>query len=672
MQVIGSPPSQPIATDAGPDKAFQTAGARCHSVSRDELLAIGLILLVAACLRVAWIIALPVQPESDFATFYQMTTLIADGKWLPQSYGWTFGGPGYPVTLAPLLAAGGGLTAIRAANLAFQLGTIVAVWLLGRQTVGRRGGLAGAAIAGLCPGIWTFAPLVAAENLAMFLLVSGMACLAARRPGLTGITGACVAGLVITRPAYIGFPLVVVISLFLLKGAVWRHLAWLLAGMWLIAAPYVVLNLSNGAPALSNQGSSWQLWLVNNERSTGSWFPAAEQPDYPFKGIERLEGGAEKVAEAQQKLAIQFVLTNPQESVRRAVMRHKANWVGDHAGVFWTLDRAGPNLGNGIPLRRHLADIADRYFIAIIAAALVTVVRFRKDSQRLLPVVLPIFYAIPVLALAEANGRYHSVVVPFLCVLAGGAISPGRRLVWLILIVGSAVSLGRLVPLEAVLIILIAIVPLGYLIRTVPLGRKSRPSEAWPGLPRWGVRALAAAVIFVSCFAAVRLADRFLTELEAVRPEGWEAYNSTPGRLYDSTQLELRDSDPSHNLIGVSYPDAVELGFQSQPHSGDAAGVVRRLYGLRPGKTYLFYLQVFDPGRDGDPSETITVILNGKPIWHSSPDLDRSPAWNYLAVPWVADDEFVIIRVERTAGNNAEASARAVPMVRTLHLYPKY
>src|SRR5690349_7845249 len=57
------------------------------------------VLLLAAALRVVWSNLMPVPPESDYATFYDMVHQLARGKWDPNGYGWLYKGPGYPLLL---------------------------------------------------------------------------------------------------------------------------------------------------------------------------------------------------------------------------------------------------------------------------------------------------------------------------------------------------------------------------------------------------------------------------------------------------------------------------------------------------------------------------------------------------------------------------------------------
>jgi hypothetical protein len=122
----------------------------------------------------------------------------------------------------------------------------------------------------------------------------------------------------------------------------------------------------------------------------------------------------------------------------------------------------------------------------------------------------------------------------------------------------------------------------------------------------------------------------------------------------------------------VSYPDGVALQFADDLVPGEVLVIVRTLPHLEPGTTYQFYLQVYDPGPDADPSETLTVTLNDRTVWQRGPGEAAAAGWQYLSIPWAADGSAVTIRVERRAGTNPEASGRAAPVVRTLHLYPKY
>jgi len=298
----------------------------------EELLALGGILALGLAIRLVWVQAMPVPPESDFATYYQMAQTIAHGQWLANDYGWVLGGPVYPLALAPILALGGDLGGIRVANVAFQLGTVLAVWLAGRALFGPGAGLASALLAALAPGLWLWAPLVAAENLSMLLLMAIVATLSAlwHRPRCApawALLGGLTVALAYARPAYLGLGPLIVVAAVLVGGwtdGQWlagRRLAPLALGVVLVLAPLVTANYRGDGPLFPIGAASFQLWMQNNERATGAWYAAGAQDDYPFRD---LPPDADLRA-AQVKLALQFMVANPHAALAGFLTRHDLN-----------------------------------------------------------------------------------------------------------------------------------------------------------------------------------------------------------------------------------------------------------------------------------------------------------------------------------------------------------
>jgi 4-amino-4-deoxy-L-arabinose transferase-like glycosyltransferase len=98
---------------------------------------------------------MPVPPVSDYATFHEVARLIAAGEWQPNAFGWLFGGPIYPLVLAPLTSLGdAGLPAMRVLNALLQTAAVALCWVLARDLFGRPAAYAAAIIAAFLPGLW--------------------------------------------------------------------------------------------------------------------------------------------------------------------------------------------------------------------------------------------------------------------------------------------------------------------------------------------------------------------------------------------------------------------------------------------------------------------------------------------------------------------------------------
>jgi hypothetical protein len=642
-------------------------------VARTEWVCLGAILFVAAAIRLGWIVLLPVDPDSDFLTFYQMAHHMADGRWLPTSYGWSRQGPGYPLVLAPLVALGGGVTAIGVANALLQTATVGCVWLLGRRFFGPPAALAGAALAAVLPGLWLYSTLVASENLTILLIVA-IALVTSRGPrGWSALLlGALAAVLAYARPSYLPFaPFTAVALLDRDPRATFARVRWYLLGIALVFVPIATANLANGGRVLPIGAAGEELWLLNNERATGTWFDAVAADDYPFHG---LTTDPVELSAAQRKLALQFIAANPGRFLDSLVQHHKINWTADRLSTFWTIGQAPDEKRDRVPWVGEVPGLTNGLYLAVLLLAAVAAVRFGRRTDLLLPFLFPLGYTFVLLAVVEGNDRYHAAMLPLLCVLAGAALVPLRNLRWAIPAVAVVWWLGPRVDAGAWSIAIVVLVPAVLIALDWLAGRVPRVAAIASGHP---LPATIAAVAIVALPLAgvagvATVADRQLADLTAVDPAGWQRDQSRPGESRTSLPLILLDSGTTPGVRQVSYPNAVPLAFAGDPAPEEIAGLNRTLTGLQPGTRYRFYLQVYDPGIDGDPGETLSVSLNGQPVWQRLPANAEAGAWRDVSVVWIADGPAVTIRVERRAGTDPAAARRPEPVVRNLHLYPKY
>jgi len=684
------------------------------------------ILTVAAVARLLWLRWFPMPPESDFATFLDMATKISHGAWRPDEYGWVYQGSGYPTLIAPLIALGGGLDALRLVNVAAQLLMVSGVWLLARRLFGPRGAAVAGALAAVMPGLWSYVPLLAAESVAMMPLVAVALLL---RPSASlwqsGALGVAVGMLAFTRPSFLPFVLLVLVAtLFLTPAgrwwARWQRPLLFVAGLLLVATPVMALNVTNGGPPLPSGAAGWQTWLVNNEHATGAWFDASADDAYPFAGLT----DADETRAAQSKLGVQFVVANPRTAAEAMLDRYHLNWQSDAMGIDWTFDRAPEAWQNRVPFASHLKGVAQVLYVLALVLAAVAAVRHRSRVALLLPVVLPLGYAMAILAVAEANARYHAMFVPLICVMAGGALVPadwstrrvvrpkwwrrpgwsgstdraGSRSSWL-----ARLTAVALLGVVAVLLVLgfserlwerwrfslppwlVAVVVLVPLVgcALAQLATHWQRIVAWAARPSWrwpAVAGFCALITLLPVWTVVAGVDQRLTEIAAVSPSGWErtivpaggAANAGTDPEAASLPLLLQDSGTAPPLRQVSFPDAVLLQFDAASRPGDVVRLTRTLTNIHVGEAYVFYLQVYDPGLDGDPTERLTITLNGGTVWERPPGGTEPAEWRYVRVDWTADTTALTMTVSRTAGQGYDPGTTATPRVRTLHLYPQY
>lgn len=628
------------------------------------------IVALAGAIRLAWINFVPVPPESDFKTFTEMSVVIAHGSWWPNSYGWTFQGFGYPLTIAPFVLVAG-VDGIRLANVLFQLGAVLCAWALGRRLFGAASGLAAGGALALFPGAWAYTTLVASENLSMLLLVLiGLVAARPTRRWMPAVAGGSTALLAFARPAYIPF-VVVAAMLVAFAGSEGRNarLRSYMVGLALVAVPFLGLNNRFGGPLLPLGNLGVTQWMVHNERATGAWFAATDSDAYPFNGLGPKDDPLDDplVASAQRKLALQFVILNPAESLKQVAVRHGFNWDDDRQVMNWTVGRPPETGRSRIPTESAFTRFGDAAYTALLGFAAAAAIRFRRDVGVLIGIALPVAYGVVLYDIALGDGRYHAIALPLLAVLAGGLFSAKPGLLWSGLGLFLAMA-GGTSGMAGALILLVVGVPVATWIAPSSLRVRSlHDAFAHSSMVRLAALAAVAALVVVAVSTRA-IAQRLEAEVRAVDPIGWSGYQrAADGRIApEPLQLEPTESKP--NVRRVSYPDAAMLTFSST-NPGDIAGLQRTIPDLVPGDVYQFYVQVYDPGAE---DEEFRVLLNEQVVWRHGPEEQPTGGWRYLSIPWRADASAVTVRVERRAGTATPASRSAAAMVRSLHLYPAY
>ena len=651
--------------------------SRTHSAGADgpsPYRALVAIAAVALLIRVAWVIAMPIQPESDYETFRQMRDVIRSGGWWADSFGWMFQGPLYPTVLAMVPDFGSqGLLGLQLFNSAAQTITVILVYVGARYAFGMRAGLAAAAIAAVLPGLWLFTPLLAAENLAQ-LLLTFIVVVVMRPPTPTGLAfaGAAAGALAFTRPAFLLFPLAVLAVALLRQSRVARR--WLalsfVAGCLVATLPLINANLQNGGPLLPAAGAGWQPWLVYNERSTGQWFPAQAANDYPFQGLPEPD-----ISGAQRKLAAQFVLANPGRAAISVAERLAITWRSDRTAIDWTTARTTGDR-NRLPMENYLPALADSLYVFALALASAGAVWWLRTPV-LAAIVAPLTYTVVLQLISEGNGRYHMPLLPMVAMLAGAALAKASADRIVVLALGATVALlGALMwPVAAWLAVAIATIPFVSVL-TRWLHRTWRRRKAfWSTHRRTSLTAaiLLTALLVVSSMAGAGWARNELEALSAVAPGGWQPYAQRPAGGAASTLgvMAIESAPERVGLRNVSYPAAVRLSFPEGPQAGDIVGISKTFRGLEVAQTHVLYLQLFDPADAGLEDEALAVKINGREVWTRPAHQLSQPQWTYIAVPWAADAPVATVQVQRTAVDVTRVGTEPV-RVRSVHLYPEY
>jgi 4-amino-4-deoxy-L-arabinose transferase-like glycosyltransferase len=246
---------------------------------------LGLILLIAACLRLAYLIALWASPlfllngirGLDMATYYSMAELFARAQ-LPDPPAPFFQAPLYPVFLAAIMRLVPNASFALLTTTQVGLGVLACALLyeLGRRLVSPAVGLVAAALYAAYPLAWYYGGLLLSENLLVVLLLglalAVSAVLESPRSWRMWLATGCICGLATVARANIALVLPALVL------AVWltrRTVPW--AGIVVAGVAFTVMVLPaaiyNSLAAGSLQFTSTQgnhLWLSGNtEFATG-------------------------------------------------------------------------------------------------------------------------------------------------------------------------------------------------------------------------------------------------------------------------------------------------------------------------------------------------------------------------------------------------------------------
>ena len=379
------------------------------------------ILVLAFVLRLAWMLAVPIDPISDSVVYDIFAQRLAAG----QGYTWPDGMPTvyWPVGASALYAAvyaifGHSFAAIGALNLIMGTLLVAAIYALARTRFSAQVASLAALIAALWPGWIQFTTILSGELPSTLLLVAGMiAILSDRRPCLiyVALGALCLVGASYVRPT--SLPLIVAVPFFgILLTRGWRPalvgtvLAIVVAAVAI--APWAARNQALfDKPVLVSANFGANLWMGNNPQSDGSYM---ELPD----GLPKNEVERDSLL-AQQ--AIGFIRDNPVRFLQFSLHRVVDSFGRETIGVAWN-ENALPE-----PVVTPLKLISSLYWLVAFALSVVGVAAFLWERPVRLfdPLVFSpaLFAAIAIFIVG--GDRYHFGMMPFVAIFGAHAISKG-------------------------------------------------------------------------------------------------------------------------------------------------------------------------------------------------------------------------------------------------------
>ncbi len=320
---------------------------------RRHLPALGLILLTALAVRLAWIAFIhpdPTDGRFDDTVWYRVSAhFFANGDGYVNPFtgtstaGWP---PGYPVFLGHVFQYfGEGLAQTYITNAVLAAATIPIIYCIGLILFDRPTALIGAAAMAVWPGQVYFTSLTLSEPLFTFLfsLALLLMLLATRvssgRGGIVLAFGVVTALATLTRgQALVLLPLALVV--WVLAGYRWRPaIAWVMLAAFVVAvmmAPWVARNQHKlGSPVLVATNFGVNVWIGNHDTATGRRGipePEAPQPSRANISQPEFEVKADNLA---LRTGLTYMRHHPAREFTLALSKVRAMYESDATALDW-------------------------------------------------------------------------------------------------------------------------------------------------------------------------------------------------------------------------------------------------------------------------------------------------------------------------------------------------
>jgi hypothetical protein len=337
---------------------------------RAERVIVAAVLALSAALRVYAITQLPIQPSTDFLTYYRIAEMLTEGHLSASGYsGYIAEFPhiiGFPFILSLLFRiTGPSVQAGLYLNMAFSLASVYLIYRIARTLSGRLAGLVALAAAAFWPSQILYGAILASEPsfTCLLLLCIWLFIYLFRYPAKTStvegavflcvILGALLALSNGVRP--LASVLLIAIILCFIPCAVhfnknekmlngrftraacqgWFRAALVLS-IFLICNHFIGRAISNNiAYELPGSAASFgfNLMVGVNTESNGAW----NQEDAAFFAEQFARTNSAKAAqEASLAVALRRIAENPMGVVRLGIQKYASLWGNDDYGAYWT------------------------------------------------------------------------------------------------------------------------------------------------------------------------------------------------------------------------------------------------------------------------------------------------------------------------------------------------
>jgi len=382
------------------------------------------ILIVGACIRLVWLLLVPIDPVSDSVMYLEFAKSISNGDGYAYPDGkltayWAVGTSAIYALIIKLF--GLNMLVISIFNLLIGVMTIYFVWSIANQLLNEHKAKIAALIICFWPMLIQYTTIIGSELLFIFFL--SLSLFIWLKESYNVYLKAVLFGLAIAITSYIrpvAVPLLIILPILMFfKDFNWREPLKLLVVSCLVAGvlftPWSIRNTElNQEFVFLSTNFGTNLWMGNNPDSNGGYMP-----------LPSLQYNSEKHRETLLKnKAITFIKDNPSDFILLSFKRVNITYSRETIGVVWNLKGLSSIGGDSAVF--FLKAISSIYWLVVFLLAVISMLilligAFKKNIFSIEIVLLVFLGVIPVLVVGQ--DRYHAPIIPSVALLAANMIS---------------------------------------------------------------------------------------------------------------------------------------------------------------------------------------------------------------------------------------------------------
>lgn len=423
-----------------------------------------LILSAAFVLRYAVVLKLPMQPESDYKTYYEIAQMLNNGTLQEKGEGYCnyiamFPHViGYSYVLKNIFVLFG--TSVfngQFANILFSLGTVFLIYRIARKLGGRLAGMIALTAAAFWPSQILYINMLAAEYVFTFFLYLCILLFlhlvmdydGTTKHGVRGILlhillGFLIAVTAAVRPMALILLVAIILCLlpqkmklpniprnsisiwvrFLEKGWL-RGVLILVSYMFLsgIITTNIELAINKSVPS-SGESFGYNLLVGLNSNSKGGW--NEEDSRFLYDNLEST-GSAIEAQIACRDLALKRLNTDPKAIFNLFMNKYELLWDNDDYGATWNQvflqeqNQLTPERLNFLSQAQWANHII--YMVFILFSLMALIYMLQKKASYLYVLILVYLGTVAMHLLVESQNRYHFHVLPVIMIAASVGVS---------------------------------------------------------------------------------------------------------------------------------------------------------------------------------------------------------------------------------------------------------